>query len=140
MIDGNEIVAAIVQGERETLFTAMRWALKYSSGKYKRKALAKMGHPYSVRASGRPPYGDEAMINVQSGEFYLSWKKDDPKLNGDSIESNLQNTSPYAKKLAGGIKGLTVARPLMDRVIMKATYWRPRNIAKAVKNAIMKMN
>lgn len=131
------IVNEIKGAELRTINRAMLQARKLSSGKYKAWRLAKLGHPYSVRNSGGwVPYNDPAYINIQSGNFYWSWLRKPPVLKGGNIESEITNTAEYADKLALGISGLTIRRPLIARVRTTVDYWRMRELAKGIRNAI----
>jgi hypothetical protein len=138
MIPERKIREAIERAEERTLKRGMSRALEFSSGKKSRKQLAKLGHPYAVRNMGKlepgkphrmnVPYGDPAKINVQSGTFYLSWVIEKPKTNGDAMNSAIKNIAPYASRLEKGIPGLTMPRPIMEKVIQSVEYWRERNI------------
>lgn len=145
-IDADVFLQYLKDAEEKTIKLATRKALLLSSGKFKAKRLAKLGHPYAVRNAGkmsvlRPgrldvPYGDPAKINIQTGEFYLSWKWSAAKVNGDSLVSFVTNDAPYADKLEKGIPGLTIPRPLIEKLIPIVTFHRERNLMIALRDAI----
>jgi len=139
-LDVSILLRHLVDAEELTVNYALMQAYKKSGGKYKRAKLIKLGHPYAERKGGvGVPYGDPSMINVQTSNFYFGWNKKDPKLAGGSINSQIYNNSPYADELAMGIKGLTIPRPLIRSIMHNTNYWRERNLAKGVRNAIGQM-
>jgi hypothetical protein len=136
-IDEKYFLGFIRDAERKTNARIMGKALKLSSGKYKAKTLAKLGHPYAERHKGAVaiPYNDPAKINQQSGKFYLWWRRYEPILSGSSLVSGVTNLAPYSKFLASG-KPTTIPRPTIQALIPTAEYWRPVYIMRAIRNAI----
>jgi hypothetical protein len=138
-INVTKVELALINAEKETNNYAMRKFLDRSQGKYSYKALAKRGHPYN---STHPfpldmiPYKDSGIINMQSRNFVLSWKKNDPYRKGDSIVSRTYNDAPYADDLLNGIPGLTIPRPLMDKALPNVAYFRNRNLSVGIRNAL----
>lgn len=127
----------IMRAELLTINKAMEKALFQSSGKYKAHKLAKMGHPYSERKGGaNVPYSDPARINVQSGDFSLAWQREKPVFTGSTIRSRITNPSRYANRLALGIKGKTIPRPLIPKIMPVVEYWRIRNLMIGIRDAI----
>lgn len=148
-----------MRAEADTVNHGLLKALHYSSGQFRSRTLAKLGHPYREKNIGlmtgyryttkghrvklknskmqaAVPYGDPAMINIQSQTFVKSWVRHMPRIAGNNIVSGFTNTAPYADSLAKGIPGLTMPRPLMDRVIPVVEYWRIKNLARGIRNAI----
>lgn len=146
MIDEKVFLQFLKDAETKTIKLAMRRALQQSSGKFTRKRLAKLGHPYGVRQAGKMsklypgrldiPYGDPAKINIQTGEFYLDWRWSVAVIKGDNMISYITNIAPYADKLAKGIPDLTIARPLIEKITPIVEYHRERNLMVAIRDAI----
>jgi hypothetical protein len=128
--------------EQLTLNHANMRALFQSSGKYKAKKLARFNppHPYAARWGGvKVPYGDPARINVQTGKFYMAWRQQRTRLQGNSLVSVLENPSTYSNRLALGITDKTIPRPLIPRIMPNVQFHRERNLMKGLRNAINKM-
>lgn len=131
--------AHLVKACQLTTNKAMEKAIFQSQGKYKAKELARLGHPYSARnAGGWVPYNDPAKINMQSYNFVLSWRKNDPKRRGDEINSSVFNEAEYADILAKG-KNTTIPRPLIQRIMPVVDYWFLRNVLNGFRDAITSM-
>lgn len=140
IINYKDIVQVIIDGQDKATNRVMLKAFQKSSGKYKASALAKFGHPYSTRnVGGWVPYGDLGKINVQSGNFYLHWKKQSPFLRGDSIISAIYNDADYADQLATGKKS-TQARPLIQGLLSTAEYWQRFHLVRSLKDGITRCN
>ncbi len=136
MINVNTIIKTLISGQRMATNRVMMKAYKRSAGKYKASTLTKKGHPYSTRnAGGWIPYSDPGIINLQSTEFYFSWRKQDPMLKGNEIVSSVYNVSPYADVLAKGKKS-TIPRPLIKGLMPTAEYWQKWWLIRSMKDAI----
>lgn len=136
-LNGTKFISAIKRAEKETLRRTKAKAIWWSAGRWSYAKLTKFGHPYSARR--RPlwyPYDDPAKINVQSGLFISSWKIKNGTMDGNTLQTTLINIAPYSGKLEKGIRGLTVNRPLLMRLIPTVEYWRDRNLSIGVVNAL----
>lgn len=111
-------------------------AIRLASGKYSYGQLAKMGHPYGIKNTGRVPYNDLARINLHTGTFASSFQKLPQEVKGDKIIGGLINTAPYASSLAFGIRNLTKPRPYMKEIEKTMELWRMKNIAKGIRDAL----
>lgn len=96
--------------ENQALDEVTEKARLLSSGPYSLQDLRRMGHPYAQR-DPRPPL-PAGIINVQSGEFISSWRRDGPRREGDDLVSVVYNVDdPVATWLEEGTIKM-IARPL----------------------------
>ncbi len=122
----------------ETLEEMKKEAVVMSSGRYSRKMLRKMGHPYATRHvknrkwgarySQAPgiPYGDPAVINKQSGKFRRAWKIDGPVISASVVKGSLVNNSKVAEYLRDGTDRM-IKRPIQRRLTQRgAALWKER--------------
>ena len=122
----------------ETLDEMLKEARIMSSGRYSRKLLRKMGHPYAtrhvknkkwgarVKTAPGVPYGDPAVINAQSGVFRSAWKIDGPVLTASTVRGSLVNDSRVAEYLRDGTDRM-IKRPIQRRLTqIGKTLWQER--------------
>lgn len=115
---GREMEAAAEEGAAAAEIAAVG----LSSGPYTSRMLRALGHPYA-RRNPRPP-GDPATINVQSGLFRSSWRREGPERQGGRVTARLVNDAPYAHYLRDGTRFLDdseqergmIARPILERI------------------------
>lgn len=108
---------AVREAEAESLKEAVAVARSLSTGGLTREQLRAMGHPYGV-GSSRPLPQSRALVNLQSGDFYLGWRGVGPRKSGDTLRSSIVNQSPVAPFILKGTSKM-VARPFTEAIRLR---------------------
>jgi hypothetical protein len=115
---GKELVRELREAEHENAVTGLQVAIEYSTGPYKQRLLARLGHPYARRHP--EPAIDPGVANVQSGKLAVGWRKREPRMRDDALVTSLYNVAPEAIYFDEDAypQGTTdmIARPVQARI------------------------
>lgn len=127
------ILKELAAAEAESVKRIVEMAKEDSSGPYSLPQLAKMGHPYALRAVRLrlPPN----IINAQTGVFRDAWQGKPGAFVSGVMTSHVVNESKVAAYLKAGTNKM-IARPIDEAVMKKYAPERRRRLNEAMKRAL----
>ena len=118
----------ITEVEEESARLAQAALTERSSGTLTRRDLARMGHPFAVRAPITPV--DPANINHHpGGGFQDAWEQESAQVSPDAVTVRVVNRDPAGRRMGGTAK--MIKRPIVEAVRQELAADRKRRLAAA---------